>query len=105
MLHIWFFKHLPTALSLMFFKRPWLALSGERHGFFRVYMHAAKGCELTLRQDKAQPLLLSHSTLRLKRSRSPQTRVGAICSTAIFQMLAGVAAALEQWLDLHMFVV
>lgn len=69
--------------------------------FSDSHMHAAKGCELTLRQDKAQPLLLSHSTLRLKRSRSPQTRVGAIRSTAIFQMLAGVATALEQWLDLH----
>lgn len=53
-------------------------------------------CELTLRQSTEPPPCLSHSALRLRRGRSPQTRVGAICSIAIFQMLAGMPATPEK---------
>lgn len=72
---------------------------------FSAHWHADKGCELTLRQDRAYSLSPSRSALRLRRGGLPQAGVGAICSRAIFQMLTGVAAAPEQWLRLHMWVV
>lgn len=61
---------------------------------FIVDMHADGGCELTLRQDGGLlPVSASLSTQAKKGWFSTDERVWAICSLAIFQMSAGIAAA------------